>query len=183
MLTLACSLGCRAETGSREAKADRQHLERGETTMQLQSSSFEDGQRIPVKHTADGVDVSPALQWSGVPEGTKALVLICDDPDAPVGNWVHWVLYDIPPGTAELPEGVPTDDTVLGSARQGRNDFRKLGYGGPAPPPGKVHRYIFTLYAVDKPTGLGAGARKPQVLAAIEGHVLATAKLMGTYSR
>jgi Raf kinase inhibitor-like YbhB/YbcL family protein len=151
--------------------------------MKLTSSAFAQGERVPEKHTGDGADVSPPLAWGGAPAGTKAFVLICDDPDAPVGTWVHWVLYDLPPDTRALPEGVPAAKTVPGGAAQGVNDFRKLGYGGPAPPPGKPHRYFFKLYAVKAPTGLEPGATKQQVLKAIEGRVLAQAELMGTYSR
>jgi Raf kinase inhibitor-like YbhB/YbcL family protein len=149
----------------------------------LTSSAFKNGERVPVTYTGDGVDKSPPLAWTDAPSDTKAFVLICDDPDAPVGNWVHWVLYDILASTNALPECVPPKENVLTSAKQGRNDFRKIGYGGPAPPPGKPHRYIFTLYAVDRETGLAPGATREQVLKAIKGHVLATAKLMGLYSR
>jgi len=151
--------------------------------LQLSSRAFENDQRIPVKYTADGADVSPPLAWTGVPDSAQAFVLICDDPDAPVGNWIHWVLYDIPGDARELPENVPPEESVLESAKQGKNDFRKLGYGGPAPPPGKPHRYIFTLYAIDAPTGLPAGAGKQEVLQAIEGHVAAKSQLTGIYSR
>jgi len=168
---ILCSSGCMAE-------------ERKEVGgMQMSSSAFEDGERMPVKYTGDGADVSPPLKWKNAPDNTKAFVLICDDPDAPVGNWIHWVLYDVPAETSELPEGIPATGTVLESAKQGNNDFRKLGYGGPAPPPGKPHRYIFTLYAIDRPTGLPAGAGKGEVLKAIEGHVTAKAQLTGVYSR
>lgn len=149
----------------------------------LTSSAFTNGQAIPPKHTGDGPDVSPALQWTDPPPGTKAFVLICDDPDAPIGDWVHWVIYDIPPETRKLEENVPRTPTVLGSAKQGINDFRKTGYWGPAPPPGKPHRYFFKLYAVARPVGLPPGATKRQALKAIEGHVLKQAELMGTYKR
>ena len=165
--------GCMAETPGTEEAGD----------MHLSSSVFENGERMPVKYTGDGQDVSPPLAWQGAPDGTKAFVLICDDPDAPVGNWIHWVLYDIPADTRALPENLPPREKVLGSARHGRNDFRKLGYGGPAPPPGKPHRYIFTLYAVDRPTGLPAGAGKGEVLQAVQGHVTAKAQLTAVYSR
>ena len=151
--------------------------------MQLTSSAFKQGEPIPRKHTGEGPDLSPPLAWSGAPAGTKAFVLICDDPDAPMGVWVHWVLYDIPPQTTQLPEGISASETVLGSAKHGLTDFRRVGYGGPMPPPGRAHRYFFRLYAVGQATGLAPRATKTQVLAAIKGHVLAESQLMGTYRR
>ena len=149
----------------------------------LSSSAFKAGAEIPKKHTCDGADQSPALSWSGAPAAAKGFALIADDPDAPVGTWVHWVAYDLPSTATELPENVPPDDTLAGGGKQGRNDFRKTGYGGPCPPPGKPHRYFFKLYALDAPTGLKARATKADVLRAIEGHVLGQAELMGTYKR
>ncbi|MFN8627731.1 MAG: YbhB/YbcL family Raf kinase inhibitor-like protein [Candidatus Binatia bacterium] len=149
----------------------------------LTSSAFTAGGEIPRQHTCEGADRSPALRWTGAPAGTKRFALIADDPDAPVGTWVHWVVYDLPAETAELAEGLPASDTLPGGGMQGRNDFRKTGYGGPCPPPGKPHRYVFKLYALDAATGLKPHATKADVLAAIEGHVLAQAELMGTYRR
>jgi Raf kinase inhibitor-like YbhB/YbcL family protein len=149
----------------------------------LSSSAFAAGAEIPEQYTCDGADASPALSWRGAPAGTKAFALIADDPDAPVGTWVHWVLYDVPADTTELAKGVPTDATLRSGAKQGVNDFRKTGYGGPCPPPGKPHRYVFTVYALDAPTGLKPGARKADVLRAIQGHVLAETELIGTYKR
>jgi hypothetical protein len=151
--------------------------------FRLTSTAFAQGAAVPAKYTADGPDVSPPLAWTVPPEGTRALVLICDDPDAPRGTWVHWVLYDVPAAARSLQENVPKQPTALGSAKQGTNDFGKIGYGGPAPPPGKAHRYFFRLYAVDMETGLAPGAGKAQVLKAIQGHVLAQAEWMGTYRR
>lgn len=149
----------------------------------LMSDAFEAGGGIPAKYTGDGEDISPPLRWEGVPEGTAAFVLICDDPDAPVGNWVHWVLFDLPGDLRSLPPDVPRTGSVLGSAGQGVNDFRNIGYGGPAPPPGKAHRYIFTLYALDQPCGIKPGASKADVLRRVEGHILGKAELTGTYRR
>lgn len=149
----------------------------------LSSSAFKAGAEIPRQHSCDGADLSPALSWSGAPAGTKSFVLIVDDPDAPVGTWVHWVLYDLPSTATELPQGVPNDETLASGAKHGVNDFRKTGYGGPCPPPGKPHRYFFKLYALDAPTNLKPHATKAQVLRAIEGHVLGQAELMGTYKR
>ena len=152
--------------------------------MQLTSTAFTNGQAIPPKYTADGADSSPPLRWNDPPAGTKGFVLICDDPDAPVGSWVHWVLFDIAADSRELGESLPKTDTIPGSAKHGITDFRKVGYWGPAPPPGKMHRYFFRLYAVDlAPLGLAAGATKKQVQRAIEGHVLGQAELVGTYRR
>jgi len=138
---------------------------------------------IPVKYTCDGPDLSPPLQWTIPPEGTKSLALICDDPDAPAGTWVHWVLYNLSPETTALPEGVAKDKTVLGSARQGMNDFRRIGYGGPCPPPGAPHRYFFKLYALDSPLDLEPGLTKQKILDAMKGHILAQGQLMGKHKR
>ncbi|HLK09801.1 MAG TPA: YbhB/YbcL family Raf kinase inhibitor-like protein [Candidatus Binatia bacterium] len=149
----------------------------------ISSSAFAPGGTIPREHTCDGADRSPPLAWQGAPAGTKAYALICDDPDAPAGTWVHWVLYDLPASTSALPEGVPPSATVLEGAHHGVNDFRKTGYGGPCPPPGKPHRYFFKLYALDAPTGLPPRATKAKVLEAIEGHVRGQAELIGVYGR
>src|SRR5467141_2000459 len=150
----------------------------------LTSTAFTDGAAIPVKHTCDGGDVSPPLAWSGAPAGTRCFVLVADDPDAPAGSWVHWVVYNVPAAVSELPENVAKVETRdLGGARQGRNDFRRPGYGGPCPPPGPAHRYLFTLYALDAPLTLKAGAQRKDVETAMEGHVLGSAQLLGTYAR
>jgi len=151
--------------------------------IQLNSSTFAEGKEIPVVHTCQGKDISPPLKWSGVPTGAKSLALIADDPDAPVGTWVHWVLYDLPPATTELAENVERSQYLPGGAKQGINDFRRLGYGGPCPPPGKPHRYFFKLYALDAVTDLKPGATKQELLKAMESHVLAEGQLMGTYQR
>ena len=151
--------------------------------MRLSSAAFEEGTRIPRRFTADGSDVSPALTWAEIPQGAKSLALICDDPDAPRGVWVHWVLYDLPADRNELPEAVPTSGTLTAGGRQGKNDFGKLGYGGPAPPPGKPHRYFFKLYALDAAPALPDSPTKKQLETAMKGHVLAEAQLMGTYGR
>src|SRR6266540_1402431 len=124
----------------------------------LTSTAFTDGAAIPVKYTCDGADVSPPLAWSGAPAGTKSFALICDDPDAPRGTWVHWVLFNLPAQEKELAEGTPTSARLPNSARQGKNDFGNIGYGGPAPPKGKPHRYFFKLYALDQTLDLPEGA-------------------------
>ena len=151
--------------------------------MQLTSTAFAEGAAIPAKHAYDVKNVSPPLKWSGVPPGAKSLVLIADDPDAPVGTWVHWVLYDLATTTTELPEDVAKSQFVAGGAKQGLNDFRQLGYGGPCPPPGKAHRYFFKLYALDKMLELKPGLTKKDIEAAMEKHILAQGRLMGTYQR
>jgi len=149
----------------------------------ITSPAFADGALIPKAYTGDGADRSPALHWSDPPANTKCFALICDDPDAPRGTWVHWVLFNLPTDTRELPEGVPTDDVLASGARQGTNDFGNIGYGGPAPPKGKPHRYYFKLYALDALVDLPAGAKKQDLVAAMKGHIVAEAQWMGSYQR
>lgn len=151
--------------------------------LELKSTAFKPGGEIPKKFTCDGPDASPALTWNEPPAGTQSFTLIMDDPDAPGGTWVHWVVYDLPPGTRELPEGVPKVGEIQGGGQQGRNDFPKIGYGGPCPPPGKPHRYFFKLYALDAKLNLKAGATKRDVEQAMKGHILTQAELMGRYGR
>jgi Raf kinase inhibitor-like YbhB/YbcL family protein len=155
----------------------------GAMGLKLTSSAFAAEGSIPKKFTCDGPDVSPVLSWSGAPSGTQSFALIMDDPDAPAGTWVHWVLYDLPSNTKELTEGVPKQDQLSNGARQGLNDFRKVGYGGPCPPPGKPHRYYFKLYALDAKLGLPAGATKADVERTMEHHILAQGEVMGRYDR
>jgi Raf kinase inhibitor-like YbhB/YbcL family protein len=152
----------------------------------LTSSAFAEGQPIPQKYTGQGSDISPPLAWipqGGTPTNIKSFALIADDPDAPMGTWVHWVLYDLPPATTGLPEDVAKTQFIAGNAKQGLNTWPRLGYGGPNPPPGKPHRYYFKLYALDKLLDLKPGATKKDVEAAMKGHILAEGQLMGTYQR
>lgn len=149
----------------------------------LTSLAFKEGDLIPKKHTCEGPDLSPQLRWTNAPKGTKSFALIADDPDAPVGTWVHWVIFNLPGDTTELPEGVPAQETLPNGAKQGLNDFRRVGYGGPCPPPGKPHRYYFKLYAVDVTPDLRPRATKAQVLEAMKGHILGEAQLMGRFGR
>lgn len=151
----------------------------------LTSPAFEAGGSIPARHTCDDRDLSPELSWTEPPAGTRSLALISDDPDAPVGNWVHWVLYDLGPDARSLPEGLPTDGELQEpvAATQGTNDFGRPGYGGPCPPPGAPHRYFFRLYALDARLELGPGATKKDVEQAMQGHVLGQTELMGRYAR
>ena len=150
--------------------------------MTLTSTAFDHEAAIPQRFSCDGDDVSPALSWAGVPEGTESFAFIVDDPDAPGGTFVHWVYFNIPSDTTELPEGVPTVDRPSQGGVQGQNNFRRTGYGGPCPP-GGTHRYFFNLYALDTTVDLEPGAGKVDLMAAMDGHVLAQAQLMGTYTR
>ncbi|MEW6278158.1 MAG: YbhB/YbcL family Raf kinase inhibitor-like protein [Candidatus Eremiobacterota bacterium] len=155
--------------------------------MQIVSCDIDPGQAIPILHTGDGRDLSPALGWSRVPPGARELVLICDDPDAPTAEpFVHWVLYGLPPDCTWLPRGLAPQERLEEppGALQGRNSFRSIGYRGPAPPVGHgVHHYHFRLYALDEPTGLPPGATRADLVKAMQGHVLAQAELVGTYER
>ncbi len=151
--------------------------------LKLTTTAFQPGAAIPKKFTCDGPDVSPALAWTDAPAGTQSFALIMDDPDAPVGTWVHWVLYNLPANARELAEGVPRQEELPSGARQGRNDFRKIGYGGPCPPGGPAHRYFFKLYALDSKTSLKPGATKADLEKAMKGHILAQAELIGRYQR
>ena len=150
--------------------------------MEIKSPAFAQGGLIPSKHTCDGQDVSPPLTWSGAPAGTQGFAVISDDPDAPAGTWVHWVIWNIPARTQALEENVPKLDALPNGARQGTNDFRRVGYGGPCPPSG-THRYSFRLYALDAPVDLKSTATKRELEKAMQGHVLARAELMGKYGR
>jgi Raf kinase inhibitor-like YbhB/YbcL family protein len=149
----------------------------------LTSSAFKPNTPIPKEYTCDGSDISVPLSWKNAPEATKGFALIADDPDAPRGTWVHWVVYDIPPNVKELAAGIGHGDTIVNGAKQGKNDFGKVGYGGPCPPGGAAHRYYFKLYALDQMTGLKSKATKQQLLDAMKGHVLTETQLMGTYKR
>jgi len=153
--------------------------------FKLFSPAFSDGGPVPRAHTCDGADLSPPLGWSGIPEGTKELALIMDDPDAPNGTWVHWVLYGVAPSVTGLSAGIPRDAELRApiSARQGVTDFKRAGWGGPCPPPGPAHRYFFTLYALSGESKVPPGATKAVLLQGIKNLVLAEAKLMGKYGR
>jgi Raf kinase inhibitor-like YbhB/YbcL family protein len=164
---------------SQEPKSATGHV----VKIQLASAAFTDGQPIPVKYTADALDISPPLAWTNVPAGAKSLALIADDPDAPVGTWVHWVIYDLPPTVTALAEDQLRTPQLRNGAKQGLNDFKKTGYNGPAPPAGKSHRYYLKLYALDSMTGLAPGATKADLLKAMDGHVLGEGQLRGTYQR
>ena len=157
-----------------------------EVKMKLTSPSFVANAAIPKKFTGEGADVSPMLRWEGAPPGVKSFALICDDPDAPMGTWDHWVIWNIPGMATGLPENVAKTETVaaLGNAKQGMNTWPRLGYNGPMPPPGHgVHHYHFKLYALDTMLELPAKSTKKQLEAAMQGHILAQGELVGTYER
>jgi len=149
----------------------------------ISSPGFSNSATIPKKFTCDGADVSPELSWAGAPAGTQSFALIADDPDAPVGNWNHWVLFDLPADASNLPENLSKTEELPNGARQGRNDFRKIGYNGPCPPAGNPHRYFFKLYALSDKLNLKAGASKQEVERAMQGHTLGRAEWMGKYQR
>jgi Raf kinase inhibitor-like YbhB/YbcL family protein len=151
--------------------------------LQLSCSAFSEGGTIPKQYTCSGEDTSPPLSWIGIPANAKSMALVVDDPDAPAGTWVHWVLYNIPAEVTSLPAGIPKIATVPNIGTQGSNDFRRIGYGGPCPPPGKPHRYFFKLYALDATLNLNPGTTKVAVERALQGHILAQGQLMGKYGR
>lgn len=165
--------GLQADRGSQESGA----------ALALSSPAFQEGERIPRRHTCDGGDRSPPLAWAEVPETTRSLALVVDDPDAPARSWVHWVYYDLPAELAGLPGSIPAKERPETGGVQGRNDFGTLGYAGPCPPRGPEHRYVFRLYALDTILELPAGATRAALLAAMDGHVLASGRLVGTYRR
>lgn len=184
-LVLLCSCQGRVRTGSDQDKAPANSRKVDERMAQIKitSAAFQEGGMIPKQYTCDGKNISPPLAWDAVPNSVKTLALVCEDPDAPAKTWTHWVLFNLPAGAKELPENVPPQEKLASGGRQGTNDFGKIGYGGPCPPPGSPHRYYFKLYALDTDIALNAGATKEQLLKAIEGHVVAEGQLLGKYQR
>lgn len=170
--------GCEKEEKTSESREE----EAEKMTIKVKSPAFEQGGMIPSKYTADGRNISPPLGWEGVPDGTESIALISDDPDAPAGTWVHWVMWNIPPEAMMLVENVPPDESLPDGSRQGITDFRSHGYGGPAPPSG-THRYYFKIYVLDIKLDLSSNSTKVDLLKAMEGHVLAEGQLMGKYKR
>lgn len=152
-------------------------------TFALTSSAFASGAAIPEQYTCKGADMSPPLQWSDAPAKTASFALIMDDPDAPAGVWVHWVLWNLPAATHSLPENLSRSDQLPDGSHQGRNSFPKTGYNGPCPPAGQTHRYFFRLYALDAELKAPAGANRAELDAAMKGHVLGEADYMGTFHR
>jgi len=151
--------------------------------LSLSTKAFQPGAIIPKQFACDGLDASPDLDWLNAPQRTRSFVLIVEDPDAPGGTWVHWVVYDLPAGTHHLREGVPKRSNIQAGGRQGDNDFDEIGYNGPCPPPGRPHRYFFRLYALDTLLTLKGRVTEAAVEQAMKGHVLAQGELMGTYNR
>lgn len=180
VLLLGLPLGCTLSDANRAIPP--QLSQQALTTMKLESTAFTSNQLIPSTYTCDGKDISPPLSWSEPPEKTQSFALIVDDPDAPGRTFVHWVLYNLPPTTRQLPEGLPHQPELSLGGRQGKNDFDRYGYGGPCPPSG-THRYYFKLYALDAELDLELGVTKSALLKAIEGHLLAETELIGHYSR
>ena len=149
----------------------------------VESPAFENGEIIPKKYTCDGEDISPPLKWHDLPEKTKSLALICEDPDAPLFTWIHWVIYSIPPPVNELEENIPKKEILEWGAKQGKNSWGRIGYGGPCPPGKKPHRYFFRLYALDEEIGLEPGLKKKELMKKVEKHIIAKAEIMGRYGR
>ena len=177
--------GCKQEEKTVPEKKEEQTVrpERKDTiNMEIKSPAFENEGMIPSEYTCDGKNISPQLKWENIPDHTKSLALICDDPDAPAGDWVHWVIFNIPPDVTELEENIPLSKELKNGAVQGLNDFRKNGYGGPCPPSG-THRYYFKLFALDIMLAPDANAKKSDLLDAMQGHILAQAQIMGKYKR
>jgi Raf kinase inhibitor-like YbhB/YbcL family protein len=152
-------------------------------TLELTCTAFRNGDAIPKPYTADGQDISPPLKWADPPSGTRSLTVICEDPDAPRGTFTHWLLFNLPADARELSDNIPNEKTLPNGVRQGANDFGKIGYVGPSPPPGKPHRYFFKLYALNQMLDLPAGSTKDQLKGAMKGHVLAEGDLLGIYGR
>ena len=169
-------------SGMLQAKDHINMTPKGGKTMEIKSSSFQHEAMIPAHYTCDGRNISPPLSWNGAPEKTKSFALICDDPDAPVGLWVHWVLFDIPASVNALPENVSRNEEIAGLGKNGKNTSKRFGYDGPCPP-GGTHRYYFKLYALDTMLNMKPGLTKDDLLKAMKGHVLAEAQLMGRYKR
>ena len=180
-LSAACrGTSKQSQTAAKETEANMTTVL--DSKMVLTSTAFEEGEMIPKKYTCDGSNISPPIRWDSVPPQAKSLALIADDPDAPMGTWVHWVIFNIPPSLSGLPESIPPKDSLPNGSLQGKNDFRNSGYGGPCPP-GGTHRYFFKLYALDITLQLKPGCTKADLLKAMQGHIVAEGQLMGRYSR
>jgi hypothetical protein len=156
---------------------------RSSSKMELRTTSFTAGGFIPKRFTCEGENVSPVLAWTEPPPGTQSFALIEDDPDAPSGSFVHWVVYDLPAAYRKLPEALPANDEMPGGGRQGTNDFSRIGYSGPCPPPGKPHHYFIRLYALDAKLDLRPAATRKELDSAMQGHILAQGELMGRFQR
>ena len=175
-------IGCANRTPPATQPSATNSVKQDKAETKVTSAAFKDGEPIPRPYTCDGVNISPPLEWSGVPKTAKTIAIVCDDPDAPAGTWVHWVLYNLPADNIGLVENLPANETLKAGGFQGKNDFGKIGYSGPCPPSG-THRYFFKIYALDSELPLKAGATKAEVMKAMEGHILLQGQLMGTYRR
>ena len=151
--------------------------------ISISPDAFNDGSSLPVEQTCDGEDCSPALSWERLPDSTRSITLIADDPDGPRQTFVHWVIYNIPADSSGLPPGVPKNNTLDDGSLQGNNNFGRIGYNGPCPPPGNPHRYFFKVYVLDTTLSLKSGATKSQLEAAMSGHILAQGEMIGKYGR
>jgi len=183
LLTLLMLMGCATQpkvSGQNPASNSTPPTTGG--SIKLTSAAFKEGESIPHQYTCDGVNVSPPLEWGGVPKSAKTVAMIADDPDAPSGTWVHWIVYNLPAENIGMVENLPAGENLKAGGLQGKNDFGNIGYGGPCPPSG-THRYFFKIYALDGELPLKAGATKPEVEKAMEGHIVAQGQLMGTYRR
>lgn len=176
LIILMITFACKGNSNKNQGDALMQDFK-------ISSPAFNHKEFIPVKFTCDGPNVSPELLWSGAPAGTKSFALICDDPDAPVGTWVHWVIYNIPSDVNRLEEGIPREEKLENGITQGKNDFGYIGYGGPCPPKGNPHRYFFKLYALNMATQFEPGLTKDELLKKIEGHVIQKTEFYGKYQR
>ncbi len=152
-------------------------------SFEFSSAAFDNESVIPNRHTCTGEDISPPLRWRHEPPGTRSFALLVEDPDAPRGTFAHWLVYNIPPEVHELSDGVPKRERLDSGALQGTSDFRTVGYGGPCPPAGRPHHFVFRLFALDQPLNLAPGARRKELLKAMEGHVLDEKRLTGIFAR
>lgn len=179
-LLLVCAACVRQQPGA-QAPAATTPAE-ANPKFRVTSNAFKEGEALPRQYTCDGVNISPPLEWTDTPKTAKAIAIIADDPDAPAGTFVHWVLYNLPADTIGMVENLPATESLRAGGFQGKNDFGKIGYGGPCPPSG-THRYFFKVYALDTELPLKAGATKTELEKAMEGHIISQAQLMGVYSR
>jgi Raf kinase inhibitor-like YbhB/YbcL family protein len=181
-LLFALLVGCTGTPEPATPAAPADAVSEGGATMRLISTAFPEGALIPAQYTCAGEDFSPPLAWSDIPAGAKTLALIADDPDAPVGTWVHWVVFNLPVTAAGLPLGIKDETQLAGGGTQGTNSWRRIGYGGPCPP-GGTHRYFFKLYALDTTLSLDNRATAKDLQAAMKGHILTQTQLMGRFKR
>ena len=182
LLATTALIGCSRESQPVPANMSAQPAQQQQAQMKVESAAIKEGQPIPRQYTCDGINISPPLEWSGVPKSAKTIAIVADDPDAPAGTWVHWVLYNLPAENIGLVENVPATDNLKAGGFQGKNDFGKPGYGGPCPPSG-THRYFFRVYALDTLLDVSAGSDKRTVEKAMKDHILGSGELIGMYKK